>query len=79
MVLEIDTRIIQQGGSKVIVLSPDLRKDSQFPFTEEDDLTVKIVGQSLVIRKTEPKIDEHKQAEDNLDTIARNASKAAKK
>ena len=41
------------SNAKAVYLPANLRKDSKYPFTVEDNLTMEIKGKSLVIRKQE--------------------------
>ena len=55
MVVKIRTKRVDYGGSDAVHLPRELRRDSAFPFNDEElnDLILEIRGETLVIRRPE--------------------------
>jgi hypothetical protein len=51
MVLEGETKMYRSNGRHSLYIPAGLIKDSAFPFTLEDTLTVKIDGNCLIVDK----------------------------
>jgi hypothetical protein len=51
MVLRGETQMYKSDGRHTIYIPADLVKDSVFPFTTEDRLTIRLDGKRLVIEK----------------------------
>lgn len=48
MSLQEDTRMWKREGTTVLTIRIELLNDSQFPFKETDELTMKIEGKKLI-------------------------------
>ena len=53
MVLTTDANIVRIGNTTYLLLPEEIKTDSQFPFSLEDDLTLKIEKEKLVVEKTQ--------------------------
>lgn len=47
----INSKYAKYGGSMMVIIPKDMLTDSLFPFHPDDDVTIEIVGNKLVISK----------------------------